>query len=279
MSNQNLNLEITAPLLVKESEQQVIYKEELSAIQAFTTQKYYKPRMSIDIWLVEADGYKEQLTQKFDYFVEQGMPKYILKNLHRRIACARISQALLSTYLEEERVGKATFNELFPEAKELRKKILSRVRYVVKNEPQRYSIIKKITSGRRVADTIQDLVELAVLAEGMMPQLQKLTITPDEVYRAKELSAILGGLSEASRSSKKQNSEARGIRDKSITLLQQTIIELQDFVAMLYTHKDPQRSPFFSSYQRRKNNASRPIAVESEEEAVSEEELKATKVV
>ncbi|MGL1936253.1 MAG: hypothetical protein OCD01_14580 [Fibrobacterales bacterium] len=252
-NNTQQTIEKSTKRTVQESEQERIYKEELPNLRNFKATKPFTIRMPKDIWLQEAEGYEQHLENRHETFLQEGLAPNFLETYHRRAACARIAQGLLSTYIEEERQNKNTFKALFPEAKELRTKLLNRIRFVVRKDDTRKNIVKKITTGRRIADTIQDLVELSMVAEKMMDELTQYNVTPEEVYRAKELGHSLSKLKADGESKRKQNTEAVEIRNAAVALLRDSISELQDFVKMLYPPKDPNRTIFFSSFYRGKN--------------------------
>ncbi len=88
----------------------------------------------------------------------------------------------------------------------------------------------------------------------MLLDLQELNVTVDETNRAKELATTLGRIHKASNIDGKIQSESRIIRDKAVTLLEESHIVIKRWANLVYKHDHNTRRQFFSSYTRTKSH-------------------------
>ncbi len=232
------------------TEYENIYLEDLSLIKASTPAKYFRPSIRYYIYLEEAEGFYEVLMRKLQELKAEGFKQETADLYYRRIASARVAQAVMTTYIDEQRISNSTFKELYPEAETLRERLFDRIKFIVSDDPNRKSIIKDISKGSRIGDTLQDLLELGKLGESLLPQLKEINVTTEEINRAKELATTLGRIHKASNIDGKVHSESRIIRDKAITLFNESLAEIRDWAKLVYKHDKQTRMQFFSQQMR-----------------------------
>ncbi|MGL1936892.1 MAG: hypothetical protein OCD01_17830 [Fibrobacterales bacterium] len=243
---------------------EIIFKEELKNVKAFERDEYYTPPMRIDVYLKEAEGVYEVLTRRFDRLAKDGFKKAYAEKYYRAIAVARIAHANMNTDTEEALSDKLTWKELYPEAKALRERLMDRIIFVTSDNERLSAIAKSISSGQKISDIIQDLLELGKMGESVFEALKEMNVSRDELKRSIELGTILGRIHEASRLDGIANSESRVIRDKAITLLHIELTHIRKWANLVYKHDYSVRKQFFSKYLRQRNAAVRQTAQEKE---------------
>ncbi len=256
MATKNITPESASPSTIQFTEYEQIFNQDLSMITAIVREKYHTPSTPIDIYLEEAEGIYEVLTRKLEELKKEGFKDSYAQVFYRAIASGRIAQALMKTNIDQQQANTLQFKILYPEAVSLRERLLSRIAFIIDGNPQKTAIIDTITKGSRISDTIQDLLELGKLGEGMLLDLQELNVTVDETNRAKELATTLGRIHKASSIDGKIHSESRIIRDKAITLLEEAHIVIKKWAKLVYKHDLSTRRQFFSSYTRMKSHQS-----------------------
>ncbi len=242
-----------------------IYAEDLSFIQAVVRDKYFNPTNPIDIYLEEGEGVYEFLTRKLSEMEGKGFDPEIATLFYRRIAAARTAQTMMKTNMNEEQFNKRTFKELNLEATALKEKIFDRLKILVKKHPEHAEKIDEISKNNRISDTIQDLFELGKVGEQLFSGLEKMKVTAEDLTRAKELANTLGRIHTSSHLDGKVHSESRVIRDKAITLMEESHDEIKEWAKIIYKRDTQTLNMFFSKYKRaqsRKNNAKRAEQVE-----------------
>ncbi len=244
---------------------ETIYQEDLSIITGTIRDKYFSTPIPIDIYLEEAEGYHEILERDSESMQREGFKPQIKDLLYRRVAAARIAQGLMKTALDEINTNSATFKDLIPEAEALRERILGRMVIIVADKPNFANIIKNISKGKRISDTIQDLLELGQIGEKVLNELEELTITAQELTRAKELAVTLGRIHKASKEDERVKSEARTIRNQALTLLSESIKEVRLWAKTLYKYGSQERLKYFSQYLRTKANHTKALKKKNQE--------------
>ncbi|MGL1934372.1 MAG: hypothetical protein OCD01_05110 [Fibrobacterales bacterium] len=233
---------------------EVIYNEDLDLIKNTKIEKYCKPGMKMDIYLEEAEGYYEILMRRFDEMSTEGFKQETADLLYRRIASARIAQANMNTK-EGAEPNEESWPHIFAEAKKLRTRLLSRVKFVCANDANRKEIVRKISDGSRISDTIQDLFDLGRIGKQMISELAEVKVTVQELDRAIELGSVLGRKHKSSTIDGTTYSEPRIIRDTAVTLLEESIKYLRTWTEMVYIEDRETKSQFYSKQLRLKAQA------------------------
>ncbi|MGL1903463.1 MAG: hypothetical protein OCC49_15095 [Fibrobacterales bacterium] len=255
MADHNKNQKkATVTSSLKMGEYEKIYNEDIELIRAVTRDKYYAPLFSIDIYLEEAEGYLAVINRRMEQLKAEGFKDKHLDTFYRRIASARTAQANMATHHTTEEDG-LSWDVLFPEAEKLRKRLLKRIKLVCKGNPQKAMIVKNISSGNRISDTIQDLFELAKLGETVMDGLLEYNVHADELYRAKELVSILGRLHKENTLNKGVHSDSRMIRDKALTLLNDSNVIIKEYADLAFGDDKKIMDEFRSAHSRQKNKS------------------------
>ncbi len=227
-----------------------IYQEDLPIITATVRDKYFSTPIPIDIYLKEAEGYSKFLEHDSEAMEREGFNPQIRDLFFRRVAAARVAQGLMKTTFDEIHTNTTTFKELIPEAEALREKILGRMIIIAAKQPKYTGIIKDISKGKRISDTIQDLLELGQTGEQMLNELEELTVSAQELTRAKEIAVTMGRIHTASKMDSQLQSESRTIRNQSLTLLSESIKEVRLWATTLYKYGTQERTKYFSEYLR-----------------------------
>ncbi|MGL1934230.1 MAG: hypothetical protein OCD01_04395 [Fibrobacterales bacterium] len=254
---------------------EVIYNEDLDLIKNTKLEKFYKPTMKRDIYLEEAEGYYEILMRRFDEMSAEGFKQETADLMYRRIASARIAQANMNTK-EGVKPNEESWSHIFAEAKTLRTRLLSRVKFVCANDANRKEIVRKISDGSRISDTIQDLFDLGRIGKQMISELAEVKVTVQELDRAIELGSVLGRKHKSSTIDGTTYSEPRIIRDTTVTLLEESIKYLRTWVEMVYIEDKETKSQFYSKQSRlnaKSQKSKTSVTEDSVEVSKSEEEV------
>ncbi len=247
------------------TEYEKIFSEDLPLITAAVRDKYYTPSMAMHIYLEEAEGFAEVLSRTVDHMVSLGYQHKDAELFNRRVAGARTAQATMRSYIDELRINTITFKKLYPEVEELRDYILVRMKIIVEGSPHKADLVKSISKGKCISDTIEDLFELGKIAETMIPELAAVKVSVADINRAKELATTAGRIHKASQMDSNVNTESRIIRDKAVTLLRESIINLRKWARIVYKKDKVMRMKFFSQHSRLKARKEKPIAIENNE--------------
>ncbi len=247
------------------TEYEKIFNEDMPLITAAIRDKYYRPSMAMHIYLEEAEGYAEVLSRTVDHMVSLGYQHKDAELFNRRVAGARTAQATMKSYIDEQRSNNITYKKLFPEGKKLRDYILERMKTIVEGSPHKADLVKSISKGKCISDTIEDLFELGKMGENMIPELAVVKVSVADINKAKELATTLGRLHKASKMDSSVNSESRIIRDKAVTLLEESIKNLRTWARIVYKKDKVMRMKFFSQHTRNKSRKEKPIAIENSE--------------
>ncbi len=247
------------------TEYEKIFNEDLPLITAAVRDKYYTPSMAMHVYLEEAEGYTEVLSRTVDHMVSLGYQHKDAELFNRRVAGARTAQATMKSYIDEQRINTITFKKLFPEVEKLRDYILVRMKIIVEESPHKADLVKSISKGKCISDTIEDLFELGKIGETMIPELAVVKVSVADINRAKELATTLGRIHKASQMDSSVNTESRIIRDKAVTLLRESIIVLRKWARIVYKKDKVMRMKFFSQHTRNKSRKGKPIPLENNE--------------
>ncbi|MGL1903188.1 MAG: hypothetical protein OCC49_13690 [Fibrobacterales bacterium] len=158
----------------------------------------------------------------------------------------------------------------------MRTRLLSRVKIVCANDANRKEIVRKISDGSRISDTIQDLFDLGRIGKQIISELAEVKVAVQELDRAIELGSVLGRKHKSSTIDGTTYSEPRIIRDTTVTLLEESIKYLRTWVEMVYIEDKETKSQFYSKQSRlnaKSQKSKTSVTEHSFEGSMSEEEV------
>ncbi|MGL1935338.1 MAG: hypothetical protein OCD01_09965 [Fibrobacterales bacterium] len=272
------NTTTESPVATMSQSYGAIYNEDYELIKNTVMTKYHVAPVPNDIYLQEVEGYYEVLMRNLELFKGEGFKDPIAELFYRRIASARFTQANMNINHNSGEDTGPTWAELYAEAKALRKRLLSRIKFICDEDPVKKAIVSKISGGNRISDTIQDLFDLGRIGKEMIPELAEMMVTEVELEKALELGSTLGRRHKSSSMDGNVFSETRILRDKALTLMYVSLKLVRKWARLVYEEDKQSRDLFYSKYLRQKNkktkadNAEGDLSLEEIEELIDFEE-------
>lgn len=240
----------------------------LPLLSEIDTEDLVYPDIPIAVALQEANDLATYLSNKDNArilagLLAVGLPGSELPALKRGIEAAREAQS--GWVVVRDRKKSQAQQEREAAGTQLRSDLVDAIRWNLRHDRVAQATLDAIQQGDGVEDLIQDLDDLAALAERHHDKFDK-DETFDVDAKVEEArssaSAIRAGVSQA-RSANKPN-DAKLLRDRAFTYLDERVSTIREAGRYAFRKEPAVRMRFSSAYERTKRRRTKPIPAEPE---------------
>ncbi|HYQ57004.1 MAG TPA: hypothetical protein VEP89_06615 [Draconibacterium sp.] len=215
-----------------------------------------KPSQSIASFLQEANNLHIWCLDDVAELNSAGISTAKIDELPLRIENCKNAQSYWNKQLKTTNKSQLQWRKAAPQAIQLRKELLSAMRYAFRDKPALLSLLASISKGRGYTDLIQDLNDLAHLGRSNAVLLTNIGFDLSLLEEAANTSKMLAELWAVAKTERDCNSELKQNRNKAFWHLHQLVSEIREAGKYVFRN-DKSRyigytSPFWrNNYQKR----------------------------
>jgi hypothetical protein len=230
------------------------YQAKLGEIKAIANDKVQLPVMPTETYLQEAENLYHWSLEDAPELATVGITQEMLDELPVRAGALREAQSLWfkDRYSPEE--AEEEWKVKSPEAFEFRDDLLHSFRFAFRKDEIISARVAAIAEGSSNADMIQDLNDLSVLGKAQPDALKaigfKMAMLDEAAAKADEMADLLA----IANGDRKEQSEAKSIRDKAYTYLKELVDEIRDAGKYLFWRTPERYKGYVSQYWKRRNS-------------------------
>lgn len=220
---------------------------ELQAIPADSVRELWMP---IDVLIQEGHNLRVAACHDWDRLAAYGLRREVVDSLRGRADA--LMEAFRRHYGESLRADKAAKvkKELKPKAHELRKRLLTPIRFMLRGKADAMARVRQINKGRTEADLVQDLRDIAALIREYADELTAPVLGTEQADEAERMAERLGDLIARLRSNRGLR-EAKDIRDRAATYLHWAMADVRACGKAVFVDDEKRRRHYASRYRRR----------------------------
>lgn len=240
------------------------YVELLDNIRAIPNDEVKEPNIPVDVALQESEDQYKWAIKDVAQLATVGLTQDRLDNLLVRTGACREAQSIWTEEYRSQQEAQQQWNELAPQAYELRDRILHAMRFAYRNNEALLNRVRAIAEGSGDADMIQDLNDVKVLGQKNPEPLTSISFDMDMLTQAGTASDHLAGIRAEANGERLEQSESRVIRDKAYMYMKELVDEIRAAGKYLFW-KDQQRlkgysSQYWKRHNRKKDDTSGEVA-------------------
>ncbi len=163
----------------------------VSFINALATEDVRRPTIPVAEFIQEAEDLYHWCQPDKAELKRVGLDWSLVESLPSRAGATRHAQSQWNAIYLAQKEAQKQFNELSPEAYDLRDELLHHLFYAFRKAPDLLSRTRQIAEGTGDADLVQDLSDIYVLASQNMKYFEAIGLTTAPLERARNLSQTL----------------------------------------------------------------------------------------
>ncbi len=243
------------------------YLAKRDIIEAIPEEETKSPNMPIDAYVQEAENLYHWCGDDETELTGAGLDWSLVQDIPVRAGALRETQSIWFKERFAQEEAEQQWQEESPAGYDLRNQLLHGLLYAYRNAPDLLSRVSAIADGSSHADMIQDLNDIAVLANETIEPLQQINFDVSLLEKAATTADRLSDLLAAATKDRADNSSARVIRDQAYSHLKQAVDEVRQCGQYVFWRNEARLKGYASRYHRKIRHSSRdssaPTAGES----------------
>lgn len=221
-----------------------------TTIEAVDPKDVKHPGMPIGIYLQEAEDLFAWSSEDKAILEQHGLDPSIIDQLPGLTGAARYAQSLWNSSRFSQEDAQKQFALLAPEAYDLKTRIIHALLFAYRKNPDLKGRVQDIADGTGDADMIQDLSDLSVHGKNNPEPLAAINFDMALLDEAANKSDELGSLLGVARGEAATDGEVKVMRDKSYTLLKQSVDEIREYGQFVFWRDENRAVGYASAYNR-----------------------------
>lgn len=230
---------------------QTDYEQLITEIMAIPNDSIKKPYMPMLNYIEEAEGLCRTSRKDLEKLAAAGLAEDFINDTAARAGACREAQTRWGNELEQKKDAQLEWKGTQEMAYELRDRLLHVFRFAFRNDPVLLKRVREIDEGSSHADMVQDLNDLADLGKKFSQYFQSFDFDPAELDKAAEMSDKVGELLAIANGERREYSEAKLIRDKAYTYLNEAVEEIRQCGKYIFWKDARKLAMYASDYQRK----------------------------
>jgi hypothetical protein len=225
------------------------YQEDFDAwkdeIENLSPESVKLPNLPIDEFAPGAEALAVEANKDREALATAGLDMALIDDLATLSGALRHCQAQwMSEYRAREEAQKEWQRQL-PRGNEVRNELLHHFSFAYRSDGNLRKQLMRIREGRKHADMVQDLVELAFLGEKNPRPLTAINFDLAKLQQARKMSHDLAELLAASNSAAAGNSVSKQLRDKAFTLLFKKDSTIREYGRYVFWKDEARKSKYY----------------------------------
>jgi hypothetical protein len=217
-------------------------------IEAVASDDIKLPDRPVDLKVAQADTLLVDAREDQELLTTAGLDWQYVEDLTTLPGALRYCQAEWMSEYQSRQEAQQNWLEQSPLAYELRNEILHHMSFAYRDEPDVNKKVMRIREGSSHADMIQDLIELAVLAEKYPEPLAKINYDTSLNDKAKTTSHQMAELLALNNGAKDESSATKLLRDKAFTLLDKRMREIRAVGQYVFWQNPERKAKYVDDY-------------------------------
>lgn len=223
-----------------------LWKEQ---IEALPVNEIRLPDRPIDLKAAQAETLRINAQEDKEVLMGAGADWTLVEDLTTLPGALRHTQAQwMSDYLSRQE-NQENWIKRSPLAYELRDEMFHHMSFAYRNLPDVNKKVMRIREGSGHADMIQDLIELAVLAEKYPEPLAQINFDTSLIAKAKETSREMAELLALNNGSKDESNAVKLLRDKAFTLLDDRMRKIREVGQYVFWRNPDRKEKYTDDYK------------------------------
>jgi hypothetical protein len=193
-----------------------------------TAGKTSKPNQPVASFLQEASNLYIWCLDDVIQLNSVGISTELINELPLRIEACKNAQSYWSKQLNTTKESQIQWRKAAPLAIQLRKELLTAMRYAFRNKPALLTPLAGISKGRSYTDLIQNLNDIASLGRSNAALLSKISFDLSLLDEAASSSRMLAELWATAKAERNSNAELKRNRNKAFWHLHQLVSEIRE---------------------------------------------------
>ena len=216
--------------------------------------KSSRPNQPVASFLQEAENLYVWCVDDISELIEAGVDEDLVNQLPENIKACREAQTIWQKKLKTPGDAQVQWKLQLPEAIKLRTELLQSMRFAFRNKSNLSGRLKYIAKGKKYANIIQDLNDLAVLGRVNSQLLIAIGFDLDLFDTATAKSEELADLWAQSKSEKNHLHETAVLRNKAFWTLHKQVTEIRTTGQFIFRDRNDRYIGYVSQFWRQKNN-------------------------
>lgn len=218
-------------------------------IEAMPLEAVKLPDMPVDTAAVAAETLCVEAEKDKDELVKAGLDWTFVEDLQSLPGALRYTQAeWMSEYRARQEAQKEWLDKS-PEAYELRNELLHHFSFAYRHQPDVKKKVMRIREGSGHADMLQDLMDLAALAEKYPQPLAVINYNTELNTKARTLSHNMAESLANANGSKDESSAIKIRRDKVYTLLSERVSAIREVGQYVFWRNPDRKAKYVNDYK------------------------------
>lgn len=218
------------------------------AVNAVTKDEIKLPDRPIDIKATQAETLMVSATEDQEALEGAGLDWTYVEDLATLPGALRYFQAEWMSEYRARKESQKDWNEQSPAAYELRSEMLHHFSFAYRDDFDLNTKVVRIREGNSQADMVQDLLELAVLAENNPTPLAAINYDTLLNEQARSTSHNMAELLAQCNGSVNESSVAKLLRDKAFTLLDERMRKIREVGQYIFWRDAERKALYVDDY-------------------------------
>lgn len=216
-----------------------------TALESMSLEEVKLPNQPIDDYVAAIEALSVAANEDRGALVSVGLNGQLIDDLPSLSGALRYCQAEWMSVYRAREDARIEWQEKSPGAYELRDELLHHFTFAYRAHDDVLNKVRRIREGSSHADMIQDLIELAVLGEKNPEPLAAISFDMAKFDGARTLSQQMSGLLAAVNGSAEEGNQAKVLRDKAFTLLDEKAGSIREFGKYVFWKDEKKQQRYF----------------------------------
>jgi len=216
-----------------------------TAIEALPLEEVKYPNQPIDDYVAAIEALSVASNEDREALVGVGLDEQLIDDLPTLAGALRYCQAEWMSVYRAREDARIEWQEQSPGAYDLRDELLHHFTFAFRSHDDVLNKVRRIREGASHADMVQDLIELAVLGEKNPEPLAAISFDMAKLDGARTLSHQMSGLLAAVNGSAEEGNQAKVLRDKAYTLLNEKAGTVREFGKYVFWKDEKKQQRYF----------------------------------
>jgi len=218
-------------------------------IEAMPLEDVKLPDMPVDTAAADAETLRVEAEEDKVNLEAAGMDWSMVEDLLTLPGALRFAQAEWMSEYRARQDAQKEWLDKSPDAYDLKNELLHHFSFAYRNEPDVKKKVMRIREGSGHADMLQDLMDLAVLAEKNPEPLTAINYNTELNTKARSLSHDMAELLANANGSKDESSAIKIRRDKVYTLLSERIRAIREVGQYVFWRNPERKAKYVNNYK------------------------------
>ena len=216
-----------------------------TAIEALPLEEVKLPNQPIDDYVAAIEALSVAANEDREALVGVGLDGQLIDDLPSLAGALRYCQAEWMSVYRAREDARIEWQEQSPNAYALRDELLHHFTFAYRGHDDVLNKVRRIREGSSHADMVQDLIELAVLGEKNPEPLAAIRFDILKLEQARTLSHQMSVLLAAVNGSAEEGNQAKVMRDKAFTLLDEKAGAIREFGKYVFWKDEKKQQRYF----------------------------------